>query len=100
MRLVLSILMDQNPPVEKCTREPEEVIRDWIEDVESGRPSKYQWARLRYLFNHLANAPHLSPRCIRILKMIEPTMAKYGLGMTKGVDVQATYPYERVEEYK
>jgi hypothetical protein len=98
VKINLEILMDKEAPERLPKKTAEEKVKEWIEDVESGRPSRGQWCRLRRLFNCLANSKKLSPRGRLILEMIEPVMQKYGLMDSKGVDLQATYPFEREKD--
>jgi hypothetical protein len=100
VKIQLEILGDQDAPERQPKQSVEDRVKEWMEDVESGRPSREQWIRLRNLFNKLANAPKLSPRAQNIVKMIEPIMQKYGFMDSKGVDLQASYPFEREEDYK
>jgi hypothetical protein len=100
-KVCISIMMDNSAPqpAEKIVT-IEDRVNEWIEDVESGRDSRLQWDKLRILFNKLATAKSLSARGIRLLRMIEPTMQKYGKDDSDGVKLAASYPYERSEEYK
>jgi hypothetical protein len=95
-------MMDNSAPVPTPEKPVsiEDKVNEWIEDVESGRDSRYQWDKLRILFNKLATAKNLSSRGIRLLHMIEPVMQKYGKDDSDGVKLAASYPYEMSEEYK
>jgi len=100
-KVCISIMMDNAAPAPaEAPITIEQKVNEWIEDVESGRDSKYQWDKLRILFNKLATAKNLSSRGIRLLKMIEPTMQKYGKDDSDGVKLAASYPYEMEGDYK
>jgi len=85
------------PPRRECTKHKsiEQRVRELLEDIDSGHPSAQQWEQVRRLFNKLACKPKLSKRAENLLRMMEPIIEKYGMMDPKGVDLQATYPFER-----
>jgi hypothetical protein len=94
-KVTLSILIDNTPDKEVTAHDPIAVVRDWIEQVESGcTNSGYAWARLRYLFNRLAKMPRLTRKMKQVFNMIEPVMQKYGPGSNEKVELAASYAHE------
>lgn len=51
-------------------------IKDMIDCIESGESSAVEWITLNKLYGDLKDRK--DPRALRIKKMIEPTLAKYG----------------------
>ena len=79
----ISIVLEAPPPAKKYPVEArktplEDTIRECIECIESGHDSVVEWKTLNRLYKELRSRK-TTPRVRNLIKMIEPTLAKYGL---------------------
>jgi hypothetical protein len=79
----ISIVLEASAPTKKYPVEArktplEDTIRECVDCIESGHDSVVEWKTLNKLYKEL-RARKKTPRVTNLIKMIEPTLQKYGL---------------------
>lgn len=77
----IKVLIEVAPPPERteksCGMSVEDKVRRALELVDSGHRSDVEWSMINRLYKSLLRAKK-SPRIQNLLKMLEPTMNKFG----------------------
>lgn len=70
----------EEKPAPEAPKKPtvEEKVRYALECIESGFDSHQEWIMLNKLYHDLMNMKNKNDRVQNLIKMIQPTLAKYG----------------------
>lgn len=79
--VAVSVLVSQMPPKGTCEKKlptVEEKVRECIERIDNGCGTEVDFLTLKKLKAAIQAKPKLTPRMKNILKMVEPTIQRFG----------------------
>lgn len=97
----IKIIIETEAPEQCETRQDLcAVVKELIDEIDSGHPSRKAWKRLRWMFNKLAHKRSLTTKQRQVFELMEPIMKKYGQLDVDGVELMASYPHEGADSVR